>query len=64
MDKNPVTTVEQTSKRWKAMQLGGVVLICVAVVGFIMRADWAAGALAIGALLYGVGRLAAWWNHG
>lgn len=61
---NEPTTIQQTSKGWKAAQLIGVVLMCVAVVGFVSRAGWAAPLGLLGVVLYAGGRVGAWWHHG
>lgn len=56
--------VEQTAKRYKAAQAGGVILICLGMI-FLMAGSWLAGWLLGGGLAaYLWGRLAAWWNHG
>ena len=59
-----VQTVEQTSKRWKGMQLIAAVLI---VGGFTAAANEqpAGGAIAItlGMALCFIGKFGAWWNH-
>lgn len=63
------TTVEQTGKKWKALQLLGVVLIliglplsCQTTAG---QTNWTAGIpLGLGMLSLLVASVAAWWYHG
>lgn len=58
-------TTQQTSKKWKAMQLGGALLLIVAVVARIGTGDyWWTGVGVVGVLLYALGRILAWWNNG
>lgn len=56
--------IEQTAKRYKAAQAGGIVAI---ILGFLLMAagSWLAPWLLGGGLLaFLYGRLAAWWHHG
>lgn len=57
--------MEKTPKLFKALQLGGAVLLIVAVVARIGTGDhWWTGAAVLGALLYALGRVLAWWKNG
>ena len=59
------TTIEQTSKLYKAAQLAGVVGICTGA-AFYVANSLGVGVLLMsgGAVLYGYGRVGAWWNNG
>lgn len=60
----PMVT-EQTSKKYKAVQLVGF-FMCVAGVaaGFAGVAPAAVLLILFGVLTFCVGRIVAWWNHG
>jgi hypothetical protein len=60
-----VQTVEQTSKRWKGLQVIGVCLIplgCLASVAIAPEIGFGLGM--VGLAVYVYGRMAAWWHHG
>ena len=69
----PVQTIEQTAKKYKGMQLLGVLLACVGVVVLIFGSaanpdDESAGRtggliMCAGFGLYVYSRFAAWWHH-
>jgi zinc-ribbon domain len=67
-----VTLIEQTAKRWKAVQMYGVagmllgLLFVFAAIGSESFAvSMLAGLVtAAGIAIYSVGRIAAWWHHG
>jgi hypothetical protein len=54
-----------TPKKFKALQLGGVLLL---LLGVIVRAGtgeyWGTGVAVLGVLLYALGRVLAWWKLG
>jgi uncharacterized paraquat-inducible protein A len=67
------TVIEQTGKRWKALQLGGGLLLLVAIgVGAPMLMGHGSLASLVvsiltcvaGLTVYAVGRVGAWWFHG
>lgn len=59
------TPIELTAKKWKAMQLIGVALLIIGVVARIGTGDyWWVGVAVIGLIVYALGRVLAWWNHG
>lgn len=58
-------TQERTPKPFKALQLGGVLLLIMGVVARIGTDNhWWTGAALLGALLYALGRVLAWWKSG
>lgn len=67
----PVTTIEQTSKKWKAVQLAGAIMMIIGIVSCLSVA--ATGDVdnppviihlgSIGLLVYITGRVGAWWHH-
>lgn len=59
------TTIQATGKEWKALELGGVVLVLVGT-GSCAAGKTDASALCwlFGLLAYIGGRFGAWWNHG
>ena len=61
----PVVPIEQTGKAYKSQMLGGAVLVCVGILAAIGGSP-TAGVLMLlgGVVLYFVGRIGAWWNHG
>lgn len=60
-----VYTTQATGKAYKLAQLAGVLLLCAGVVACTQREIQATTWLMLaGGLLYGAGRLLAWWNHG
>jgi len=67
---NQVQTIEKTSKKWKSVQLVGVLLLLlspVMCVGLVQSHEPpAVGAVMFlaGTTLWLVGRIGAWWNHG
>lgn len=64
----PVQTVEMTSKKWKAMQLIGVLVSVVAGALWALIPFPGANALAWfffgGLAVWIIGRIMAWWHHG
>ncbi|HET7175980.1 MAG TPA: zinc ribbon domain-containing protein [Gammaproteobacteria bacterium] len=62
---NGVQTIEQTSKKWKALQLGASVAIAAGIV-FMMAGNMGFGAFLafIGIITYIYGRAGAWWQNG
>lgn len=67
----PVTTVQQTAKRYKAMQAIGVVVLIFGVVACsasTSTGDAPSGISLLmvfgGLMLYLAGRVLAWWHHG
>lgn len=67
--KEKTQTVQQTSKVWKLGMLFGAILSAGSCVGVLASDDPRTGAnfiwaLLFGALLWGVSKLLAWWNHG
>jgi hypothetical protein len=61
-----VSTVQQTGKKWKAMQLAGAALMIFGVVSCSAQGDAQTSALAlmIGFVVFVGARIGAWWNHG
>jgi len=62
-----VQTIEQTSKKWKAMQLAGVGIIVTGILCGIALDDGALAAawfVFAGICVYGYARVMAWWNNG
>jgi len=61
-------TIQQTAKKWKALQaIGAVALIIGLVAMFASAPDVTTAAIittSAGLILYLVGRIAAWWHHG
>ena len=55
---------EQTPKVYKALQLGGALLLIVGVVVRVGGEFAGTGLALVGVLLYAVGRIAAWWKLG
>lgn len=72
MPTKPPVIIEQTSKRYKAMQAVGLLvampgaLLCGAAgTAELPILAWVSGTVgAIGIVVYGSGRLLAWWHHG
>jgi len=69
----PTVVIEQTAKKWKALQAIGVLLSVIGCVGCIAAATTidhpapfvvAAVVVAIGLGVYSVARTIAWWHHG
>jgi len=67
------TTIEQTSKRYKAIQFAGVALMIASIVGCAVLSTSGGSGVAVaagtttflvGASIYVAGRFAAWWHHG
>lgn len=57
--------IERTSKKWKALQLLGLVVLCLGLATAI-RMDAVVGLVIIvaGLSVRAFGRFFAWWNHG
>ena len=59
-----VVTTQQTGKKYKALQLLGVVMILAGVVSCTAKETTVAvGLLAIGLLVFLGARIGAWWHH-
>jgi RNA polymerase subunit RPABC4/transcription elongation factor Spt4 len=60
-----VVTTQQTAKKYKVLQLVGVLVL---LFGVIVRAGtgeyWGTAVAMLGLLLFVAGRLGAWWRHG
>ena len=63
MQQRPVIT-EQTSKKYKAIQLVGFFMCIAGVIAGFAKVAPAAVLLLFGTLTFSVGRILAWWNHG
>lgn len=61
----PVVITEQTGKKYKALQLAGVIMILAGVVSCAGHDPKSASWLFLfGLVLYVWARVGAWWNHG
>ena len=62
---NGVVTTQQTGKTYKGLQFVGVVFLALGVGACASGSKDATVPLTmIGALLYAIGRIGAWWKHG
>jgi len=60
-----VVTTEQTGKKYKGMQLLGVMMILGGVVSCSMHEPgWSGGLFVLGLVVYAGSRMGAWWDHG
>ena len=61
-----IVTIQQTSKRYKAAQLAGVVAMCMGTVSCVAQAQPVVNGLfwIAGCLLFGYARIGAWWKNG
>jgi len=59
-----VTTIEATGKSWKFVQVVGVILIVVGLVALFSEVVAGLPLGVVGVVLYVVGRMGAWWQHG
>ncbi len=65
LENNPeVTTIEATGKSWKFVQLAGVILIVIGLVAVFSEVVAGLPLGVVGVVLYIVGRMGAWWQHG
>lgn len=63
--KTPLT-IEQTSKKYKALQLAGVILMIIATLMLVANKGHGNGVLVagVGLAVYIYGRVSAWWQNG
>ena len=67
-----VQTIQQTSKKWKALQFFGTLLILasILIMPFVFASDDVANPKAsfviplVGIVFYTIGRAGGWWHHG
>ena len=64
--KKQIQTIELTSKKWKGIQLTGIILILVGVIVFMATEGGGIGSLflLVGFGMYVYSRIGAWWHHG
>lgn len=56
---------EQTSKKWKLVQLAGFAMCLGGIgAGFAQHGPAALLLILFGILVFALGRILAWWNHG
>lgn len=67
MNNEKVTTIEATSKGWKVVILTGGLMFVAGVVSACSHPVYEAACAMLaelGIVLYIVGKIGAWWNHG
>ena len=59
-------TIEQTGKKWKFLQLFGVIFLLIGIIGIFQDGPVAIFTLlsAVGLFSYIFGRFGSWWYHG
>ncbi|KKM83851.1 hypothetical protein LCGC14_1305040 [marine sediment metagenome] len=64
--KKDIQTIEVTGKKWKGIQLIGIILILIGVVVAIATEGGGVGIffLSVGFGMYAYSRIGAWWHHG
>jgi hypothetical protein len=66
--------IEQTSKKWKLVQIIGGILLSIGIIGLLFHQNLASETgftfwlgvsfCTLGVMIYAAGRIAAWWFHG